>query len=223
MTTASMTADTTADATVMERLRDETRPQHDATEQIPFSEAMMQRTLPRERYVGQLAAYERVHRALEDALAGATHPTVQAVWRDDLRKQHLLENDLTHFESERESVSADALTAADAYVQELNRLAAEDEVALLGHLYVLEGSTLGGTILRQHIVAAYDLKNNDGVAYYTPYGNAVMPHWREFKQRMNAAITDPDEKQRVIDAAKDAFTRVGDILRALSHDLTATH
>jgi heme oxygenase len=203
----------------MDRLKAETRPAHDATEGIPFSAAMVERRLPKDRYVGQLVAYAIVHRALDEALAGSDHLMVRAVWSDDLAKTPLLQRDLTFFAAEINGVPPAAIEAAERFAEVIGARAQHDPVFLLGYLYVLEGSTLGATILRQHIAAAYGLTNDDGLAYYSPYGNAVMPHWKQFKERMNAAAADPADHDRIIEGASDAFRRVGEILRALSADL----
>lgn len=203
----------------MDRLKAETSGAHELTESIPFSAAMVQGRLPLESYVGQLAAYSLVHEALDDALAASTHPAVKAVWRDDLAKAPLLAADLRHFASQRDSVPAEAMQVARAFAGWISGLAIASPVALLGVLYVLEGSTLGATILRQHIARAYGLTGTDGLAYYSPYGNKVMPHWKEFKERMNGAVTDANEQQQVLAAADGTFQRVGDILRALSRGL----
>lgn len=223
-TTTSATEHTAA---VMDRLKAETRADHDATEAIPFSAAMVNRSLPRDRYVAQLAAYAAVHEALESALSESSHATVSAVWQDDLRKLPLLNKDLAFFAAEHQAgqqnaVFAAAMEAAEQYAAEIREQREHDPVALLGHLYVLEGSTLGATILRMHLKEAYDL-DEEGLAYYSPYGNAAMPHWREFKQRMNSHVTDPDEQERVLAAARQSFRRIGTILEALSKDLPAAH
>lgn len=211
----------------MDRLRAETRPAHDTTEGIPFSAAMVQRRLPRDRYIGQLVAYAIVHRVLDAALAGSDHPAVRAAWSDDLAKTPLLQRDLAFFAAEINpappggawGVPPAAIESAERFAEVVGARAQHDPVSLLGYLYVLEGSTLGATILRQHIAAAYGLTNDDGLAYYSPYGNAVMPHWKQFKERMNAAVTDAADQDRIIEAASDAFQRIGEILRALSVDL----
>jgi heme oxygenase len=223
MTHSTSTTPVPEATAIMDRLKHETRVDHDATEAIPFNAAMVNRALPKERYVSQLAAYAILHETLERALAEADHAAVRAVWRDDLRKLPLLNRDLAFFAGERQhEANGDAhraaLQAAEQYAAEIRALAQSDPVALLGHLYVLEGSTLGGTILRSHIKQAYKL-DGEGLAYYSPYGNAVMPHWREFKQRMNAHVTDADEQERVVAAARDSFRRIGGILEALSQGL----
>jgi len=200
---------------IMDRLRAETRDAHDATEAIPFSKAMLERTLPLEQYVGQLAAYRVVHRALDHALATSANPAVRSIWRDDLTKAQLLERDLEHFAGVDLVACGHALQAAEAFASAIKAKAANDPLALLGYLYVLEGSTLGATVLRVHLAAAYGLEGDGGLAYYSPYGHAVMPHWKQFKERMNAVPLDAGEQGRVLAAACDAFRFVGAILKAL--------
>jgi heme oxygenase len=214
MTTAA-TIPTTTTPPIMDRLRAETRDAHDATEAIPFSQAMLERTLPLEAYVGQLAAYRAVHQALDHALASSEDPSTKAVWRDDLAKAPLLDRDLTHFAHVDLAGCDLALHAAERFAAAIDERAARDPIALLGYLYVLEGSTLGATVLRVHIAAAYGLQGEAGLAYYSPYGNAVMPHWKQFKERMNALLLSVDEQERILAAAREAFGFIGEILKAI--------
>ena len=215
-TTASSPVD------VMSRLRSETRAAHERTEAVPFSQAMLTEVLPRDRFVGQLRAYAVVHESLETALAASTDPAVQSVWREDLGKLPLLQRDLRYFADDPCPLEMEAMQAARSFATEIERIARERPLALLGYLYVLEGSTLGASILRQHIAEMYDLEGTDGLAYYTPYGKDVMGHWREFKARMSAAVTDSGDQDVVVEAASDAFGRIGTILTALSKDLPDT-
>lgn len=218
----------------MDRLRTETRGAHELTEAIPFSSAMVEQRLPRDRFVGQLGAYLLVHRALERALAASTAPVVVKVWGDDLRKTPLLERDLAfharhgHDAARGGEPSAKALAAAQRFAAAIDELAPKDPAALLGMLYVLEGSTLGAAVLRGHLAKTYGLDDPalreaagapgdlPGLAYYAPYGPSPMPHWKQFKERMNAAIVDPAQQERAIAGADEAFRRIGEILRELS-------
>jgi len=214
-----------ASPTVMDQLKARTRDAHMATEAIPFSAAMVERRLPRDRYVGQLAAYAVVHRSLDGHLAGSAHPALRAVWQPDLAKTPLLEADLRFFASDVAAPSSSiggAIAAGERVAARIDELAAAQPLALLGFLYVLEGSTLGATILREHIAASHGLTLADGalgLAYYSPYGNAVMPHWKLFRERMNLAVPSAADQEIVVEAAREAFQRIGEILSALSVDL----
>lgn len=200
-------------STLMERLRAETRAQHMATEAIPFSSSILDGTLTREAYAGQLAAYVPVHRAIESAAAGG-HPALAMVWTDDMLRTPLLAADLAALRVDT-SGTFEATIEGEAMASWISALAARDPVAVLGVLYVMEGSTLGGALLRRHISAAFDL-TDAGLRYYSPYGTGPKPHWVAFGERMNATVTSEADADRVIAAAGKAFDRIGRILAALS-------
>lgn len=198
----------------MERLRAETRQQHTATEAIPFSTAILDGTLPRAAYAAQLAAYLPVHRAVEAAVAAGRHPALAQVWTDDMLRTPLLEADLDELGATDEDARR-ARTQAEEMASWVEILSATDPIAILGVLYVLEGSTLGGAILRRHLASAFAL-TDAGLRYYSPYGTHPKPHWVAFGERMNAAMADDAHADRVVAAAAETFTRIGRILSALS-------
>lgn len=204
---------------LMDRLKAETRNAHDMTEAIPFSAAMVAERLPIERFVGQLAAYRIVHEALERELAASEAPEVRAVWRAELAKLPLIDRDLAAFAARKVVADDSGISPAQEFAARLRRDASSDPLALLGALYVLEGSMLGAAVLRGHLERAYGVTTDDGLAYQSPYGPSPMPNWKLFKERMNAAVVDPDAQERVINGASEAFRGIGRILAALSRDL----
>jgi heme oxygenase len=208
---------------IMDRLRGETRHAHERTEAVPFSATMLSGRLPVERFVGQLAAYLPIHSTLEAALATSTHRAVRSVWSADLAKAPLLVRDLEAFSARGVRPEISGLAASAGFTARIVEQSAACPVALLGMLYVLEGSTLGAAVLRGHLEAAYGAAHGvsaeQGLAYYSPYGASPMPHWKLFKESMNAAIVDPREQAMAIDGANEAFARIGEILAALSAGL----
>ena len=81
----------------------------------------------------------------------------------------------------------------------------------LGCLYVLEGATLGGQLVRRHVAERLGLGPQNGCAFFAAYGDAVGPMWREYQQRLATVVdrgsADPND---VIAAARrtfDALTR----------------
>ncbi|MFD9411431.1 biliverdin-producing heme oxygenase [Streptomyces sp. NPDC059989] len=202
--------------TVAERLRSSTRAWHDGLEATRFATAMTVGTLPLDRYVGQLSAYRAVLEALEDELSRATSPTVGSVWSSDLGKLPLVERDLKYFADAGCTPAALAAAEATAFAQEIRSAAAADPQGLLGYLYVMEGSTLGGLILRRYVAEAYRLTSADGVAYY---GSGDRERWACFTARMNRAVTEPGAQDRVIAAAGQAYRHTAAIAGALSAGL----
>jgi heme oxygenase len=221
---------TAAPAAVVERLRTSTRAWHDALEATPFAGAMIAGTLPIERYVCQLAAYRLVLETLEGAFEGrlagplegeparVTGSSADPVWSPDLRKLPFIERDLAYFANLGTSPGPWAAEEAEAFAAEIRRRAdASDLPALLGFLYVMEGSTLGALVLHPYVTAAYRLPGADGVAYYT---SGDRDRWARLTDRMNRALTDPGTQDQVVAAAHSAFRHAAAITGALSVDLS---
>ncbi|MCM1969258.1 MULTISPECIES: biliverdin-producing heme oxygenase [unclassified Streptomyces] len=204
--------------TVVDRIRASTRGRHQDLEGTPFSLAMLAGTLPLDRYVDQLAAYRRVLGALEAELSRATDPCVTSVWSADLVKIPCIDRDLMHFAEDGVFPASTAAAPADALAREIRAAAASDPPALLGFLYVLEGSTLGGAILRRYVAEAYGLRDTDGVAYYA---SGDRERWAGFTARLNAALPGPGEQDRVLAAVGRAYHHVAAISAALSTGLVA--
>ncbi|MEU6357266.1 biliverdin-producing heme oxygenase [Streptomyces sp. NPDC047072] len=115
-----------------------------------------------------------------------------------------------------QAVEARVRQAAQAFVAEIRHTAAVDPDALLGFLYVLEGSTLGALVLHRHVCTAYGLCAPDGVSYY---GCGDHARWARFTGRMNAAVTDPGVRLRIADAAERAYRHTLTLTTALSSGL----
>ncbi len=59
-----------------------------------------------------------------------------------------------------------------------------DPAHALGALYVLEGATLGGQLLRRRLAPALGLTAEHGLAFLTGYGADVGPMWRAFGEAL---------------------------------------
>ena len=208
---------TIEDMTLMDRLKSETGKAHADTEAIPFNACIMSGLMPQARYAGQLSCWHRLHVALEDALSASTNTRVQAVWQDTTPRVPLLALDLQwHPDAD---VPGEAQQATSSMITWIESFASSDPVRLLGVLYVLEGSTLGGMILRKSIAGMYGIEGDEGLAYYSAHGKEVMPNWMLFKARMNSSITCSEEQDRIVDTACSTFEHVGHVLRGLSEGL----
>jgi heme oxygenase len=208
---------TIEDMTLMDRLKSETSKAHADTEAIPFNACIMSGSMPQARYAGQLSCWHRLHVALEDALAASTNDRVQAVWQDTTPRVPLLALDLQwHPDAD---VPDEAQQATAAMISWIESFASSDPIRLLGVLYVLEGSTLGGMILRKSIAGMYGIEEDEGLAYYSAHGKEVMPNWMLFKARMNSSIACSEEQDRIVDTACGTFEHVGHVLRGLSEGL----
>ena len=209
-------------AAIMDRLRDETRSAHDQVEGLPFSERLVEQTLPLASYIAQLHAWHTVHAHLERLLdehldaRGLDH-----VWHDERRKTPWLTCDIEALDPGAQGMSPRVQAHAKRWCEHLDEAAAQHPLALLGHLYVLEGSTLGGMVLRKHLAEQFDLNEHSGLRYHSAYGRQTAPMWRTFKEAMNRAVVTPGLQAHVIEQACAAFEHVASLLKVLSEELPA--
>lgn len=63
--------------------------------------------------------------------------------------------------------------------------ALDTRARILGSMYVIEGATLGGQILRREFVPKFGF-NGDGCAFFTGYGNRTGQMWKQFGEVVNA-------------------------------------
>ncbi len=91
-----------------------------------------------------------------------------------------------------------------------DELADLTELEFLGTLYVLEGSSLGGTIISREVRNKWGSSVPTG--YFNPYGLETGRMWREFKGAMDGLSTSPDSANSVVEGACVLFnlmTKVG--------------
>ncbi|MCU7249776.1 biliverdin-producing heme oxygenase [Pseudomonas koreensis] len=82
----------------------------------------------------------------------------------------------------------------------------DSAAACLGVLYVLEGATLGGQILRREIAARLSLDGQNGAAFLDIYGAATGRRWRDFIDYLGSRSMDAAEREAVVTAAHTTFS-----------------
>ncbi len=202
-------------AGIMERLREQTRAQHERLENTAFFAALEAGTLSLASYVGWLRVLHTLHETLEGELSRSDDPTVCAVWREDERRAPFLEQDLAFFAPQELPEAQRAQLEAILLAQELRYRALTQPASLLGALYVLEGSALGGQVLRARLTESLSLLADAGLTYLTGRGAGTAAHFRTFAARMNGAVEDAALMQHVVDTAADVFVSLERVLSAL--------
>ncbi len=185
--------------TIRELLKVGTQAHHARAE---ASLPLMDEGLTVDRYRQMLARLLGFYAPLEQRLAGADWSRI-GLDPAQRRKSPLLVADL------RALALTDAQITALARCEELPEARSLSDA--LGCLYVLEGATLGGQLVRRHVAARLGLGPQNGCAFFAAYGDAVGPMWREYQQRL-ATLVDGGEAaaDAVVNAARrtfDALTR----------------
>ena len=193
---------------ILELLKARTRSHHERAEAaLP----LMDDGLTLDRYRDTLGAFLGVYWPLEERL-GALHAW-DALGFDfeRRRKAGLIDRDLL----------ALGLSAADvALVPLCPDLPPVDTLPrALGALYVMEGATLGGQVIRRRLERTLGLDATGGVAFFSSYGDGVGPMWKEFQGLVRRSIATHDELDAMVDSAAATFdTLTSWIARAPVHD-----
>lgn len=180
----------------IERLRAETRHAHDAVES---SLPLLRSDLDRRTYIAVLQRMYPFVSAWEHlAEASASEELRDTVTRRSRR--HLLAADLLALKAEADEHEAPSCFPA------LNSPA-----SLLGALYVMEGSRLGGQMIARHVRPLLDDPERES-SYFAGYRAQTAQMWRDFLELVRNKIPETQEAEAV-SAAKAMFACFGDWMR----------
>ena len=178
--------------TLLERLQSETRPQHEQTEQLFYTEALQKGALTTDDYYHLLRTHLTFHQALEAAIDH--HPDFFRDYKPETRrKTPWLLNDLTCLNQPLPQ-------------PEPGLFADWSPVDLLGAAYVGEGSMLGGTVIWRMLQKNPAIQPLLGQArFYQGYGRETGSQWNQFGTF--ALLQGENRADDVVNAAQKAFTK----------------
>jgi heme oxygenase len=196
---------------IMGHLRETTRTHHKDAESRPLQRAMARGTLPSGSYVMYLGQLRHLHESLEASLdtVSASHPGLAVLFTEDRRRVPDLDRDLAAFGVSVEDVPV--LPATAEFMSRVEDLATSESVALLGPLYVLEGSTNGGKFLARVLERSLQIENRAGLSYMDPYGDRQPEMWATFKRLADHVKLTPDQRSAVTEAACETFRAIAAI------------
>jgi heme oxygenase len=203
--------------TLPDRMRAAIAASHTAVEATPFARAMVEGRVTRETYAVMLRALYQLHAALEGGLVAAARqcPEVCAVYRPEtMDRAELIAGDLTAlgFDADAEPEVAPDLLAA--HIAEWAR---ENPHALLGALYVVEGSRMGSMVLARTLGPALGVGRGpgSGLDYHTD-GIATRPQdWQRFRGALAALPLTEAQQADALAAAEATMNGLVELYAAL--------
>lgn len=171
---------------LLDRLRQESRPHHVRLEEaVGLAASIEQHQLITRGFFGFIEPWEK-------AVLASPH----ASFLEGRTKTSLLVDDLRHF-----GMSAAAISALPRC---LDIPPVASLPAMLGALYVIEGSTLGGQMISRHLETSFGLSDGNGYRYFLSYGSDTPRKWQEFR-RVLLEHSSPENDDLIVAAAKDTF------------------
>ncbi|WP_113446902.1 biliverdin-producing heme oxygenase [Rhizobium cremeum] len=93
-----------------------------------------------------------------------------------------------------------------------------DVPTALGWLYVVEGSNLGAAILLKTATKTLGLSEAYGARHLAGHADGRGLHWRNFTSALDAIALTPEEDERAVEGARQAFAFVLDLVeREMPH------
>ncbi|MGY1623225.1 biliverdin-producing heme oxygenase [Geodermatophilus sp. SYSU D00965] len=183
---------------VLTTLRSATAAEH---EQVETTLGLMDPELRRDRLVEVLARLHAFWTAAEAGLdTWARREPADAETADWSRRRraHLFAADLR------------ALGAPDEADDVPDLPGVEDTDQALGRLYVLEGSTLGGTFISRHLAALPALGPGVEIGAFSPYGTETGAMWHAYRRVTRERVAAGGDAGRLVDAARTTFTALAE-------------
>lgn len=180
-------------ADVLTELRTATAVEH---EQVESTLGLMDERLDRDRLVAVLSRLHAFWTAAEAGLDAWAHDApadAEAVAWSRRRRAHLFAADLHALGAQPLQADRPALPAVD------------DTDQALGRLYVLEGSTLGGTFISRHLATLPTLGPGVRLGAFSPYGTETGAMWHAFRRVTRDRIAAGGDAGRVVGAARSTF------------------
>ena len=184
---------------VLSRLRLETRSEHEAVERVLNVMGALTHNTYRKRLVQFYGFYSPLEAALQTRCAKQSNSCSLENSRlpmllPRLHKSLLLRQDLSHL----------GITAADlAQCRALPPIRTPTEV--LGCLYVLEGATLGGRMITEHIQATLGITPTTGGSFFDGYAGQTGRMWNAMRQTLLSAAVDAQAENTMVASAVATF------------------
>ncbi|WP_421939745.1 biliverdin-producing heme oxygenase [Pedobacter sp.] len=182
---------------IADLLRKETANKHQELESLMFVNEIMNHSLSIEDYKTLLTINYIIHQKLENLLANMLDADLAGQLEMKSRfKLAALEQDLNYWQIDNLSLPG---LDFELFIPQKNN------AAVLGALYVLEGATLGGNVIKKHIMANPAFKGHEaGLNYYGVYGNELSTKWKAFVSLLNESVSEADYKS-CIESANSTF------------------
>lgn len=182
-------------------LRQATAPAHRQLERVPVLARLFADDLSRDELAGVLAGMARVHLALEPVLA-ASAAAAAVGYRPRLELLRAGLDLLGH-------------PLPPPHEADLAPLALARPARAWGALYVVEGSILGGQVIRRQLLARFGPDIAAAIAFFTPYGDQCAAQWARCRAGLEENLRDPAMAEDAVAAAALTFGLFSTVLSSM--------
>lgn len=179
----------------LQNLRSETAFSHTTLEQNPYSIALMSPSVTLNDYSNYLQKLYGFVLGFETnvyPLLRNIDPEIEL-----RRKSSFMQHDLKHLQIDFSTIPTLSLNHFETHYPDVK--------SALGGLYVLEGSMLGGVMIKKHLVEKLGNSVNENTKYLTGYGPETGKVWKNFLNILTTNATNFETEKIIINSAKNTF------------------
>lgn len=170
--------------TLHAELKEKTQDFHEEIERVDLFKKITSETILLEEYI-----------SLIKKLYGFIYPCEQLIQSlnckyliSDREKTALLEKDMLALQITHETSTCTTIPSIKNHTE------------VMGYLYVMEGATLGGQIIKKILEKRFPFLIGKGTHYFSGYGQRTKIMWNEFCENLNL-ITAEEERKKAIKTA----------------------
>jgi heme oxygenase len=192
-------------------LRAATDEVHRRIEELPYAQAMVGGRLSRDGYTPLLAQLWHLHAALEAELS--RRPELGGLYQPTMERAETILVDLAAL---GDAGPGEPTAATQRLVARIRDWATKSPWALIGCLYIFEGSRMGSMMMVRPLSASLNVspEAGQGLDYHLD-GAATRPQtWQRFKARLNALALTPEQCAAVVEGATATMNGLYDLYEA---------
>lgn len=197
--------------TVMDLLRESTSEMHNSAEANDFQHRLSAAKVQKDELARYLQQLYLIHQSVSSLIeqSQTTNTPLRHVVRDYHHDLTCIINDIEYLGKKAEQ--ATPLKPTADLVASMTGTSKTTPAALLGYLYVLEGSTNGAKFLAKALRKGLNLPEDAGASYFDRYGDKQRERWNGFKQAMNEVDFTEEERAKLVSTATETFQTFGKI------------
>jgi heme oxygenase len=199
------------ETTVRTRLRVATHPCHLQLNQHTLLAKLIQRDLTLSAYHRVLVAYFHLYQAVENRINQylQLHPNLFDY--SERNKLPWLSYDLSFFHDDLRELDYKKLQITT--FPEI-----KDTGQLVGILYTLEGSTLGGQVISRNLAENHGLTATRGACFFNGYGERTLTMWQDFLSFAESISKNVNACQAAVESACQTFQLFEHALNGITHE-----
>jgi heme oxygenase (biliverdin-producing, ferredoxin) len=200
------------------RIRSAIAESHDSIEKTPFSIAMMSDFISASDYARGLAQLWRIHWALETGMRASD--AIADFLKDEMCRTETIKRDLRSLKFCTHSFPA--MPQTESIVKQMGTWTKHSPHALIGCLYILEGSRMGSLVIARPLSKALGIPAGEiaGLEYHVEGAAGTPARVRALKERIDSTPFAISETLQIVDGAVQFMSMLNDLYAAIPVSLT---